>query len=93
MPATVVLDLSARVYNRLLRHVTSTSPLGARLRAARRGLNGTRFDRRFIGNEDETLALAVALEQVAPDVLPDLIEAIRQARLKLVEEGSRARSA
>jgi hypothetical protein len=56
-------------------------------------VNGTRFDRRFIGNEDETLALAVALEQVAPEVLPDLIEAIRQARLKLVEEGSRALSA
>jgi hypothetical protein len=56
-------------------------------------LNGTRFDRRFIGNEDETLALAVALEQVAPEVLPDLIEAIRQARLKPVEEGFRARSA
>ena len=93
MPATVVLDLRGRVYNRLLRHVTLTSPLGARLRAARRGVNGTRFDRRFIGNEDETLALAVALEQVAPEVLPDLIEAIRQARLKLADERSRARSA
>ena len=45
MPATVVLDLRARVYKRLLRYVTS--PLGARLRAARRGLNGIRFGRRF----------------------------------------------
>jgi hypothetical protein len=90
MPATVVLDLRARVYKRLLRYVTS--PLGARLRAARRGLNGIRFGRRFIGNEDETLAVAVALEQVAPDVLPDLLEAIRQARLKRADEGSRARS-
>jgi hypothetical protein len=90
MPATVVLDLRARVYKRLLRYVTS--PLGARLRAARRGLNGIRFGRRFIGNEDETLAVAVALEQVAPDVLPDLLEAIRQARLKRADEGSRAQS-
>jgi hypothetical protein len=93
MPATVVLDLRARVYNRLLHHVTSTSPLGARLRAARRGVNGIRFDHRFTGNEDETLALALALEKVAPEVLPDLIEAIRQARLKLTDDGSRARSA
>jgi hypothetical protein len=56
-------------------------------------VNGTRFDRRFIGNEDETLALEVALERAAPEDLPDLIEAIRQARLMLVDEASRARSA
>jgi hypothetical protein len=93
MPAKVIFDLRARVYNRLLRQVPSTSPLGARLRAARRGVNGTRFDRRFVGNEGETLALAVALERAAPEVLPDLIEAIHRARLMLADEASRAGSA
>jgi hypothetical protein len=81
------------VYNRLLRQVPSTLPLGARLRPARRGVNGTGFDRRFVGNEGETLALAVALERAAPEVLPGLIEAIRQARLILADEASRAGSA